>query len=99
MGMSTHIKGIRDMDGKFKEMLDIKKFCDGKKVSYPKEVCEYFDGMEEESEEVIIEEMFEVNIEKTEAVTEFSGDMQQGFIVDVSKIPKDIKEIKFYNSF
>ena len=42
MGMSTHITAFRDQNGKLKEMLEIKDFCDSKGVSYPAEVNQYF---------------------------------------------------------
>lgn len=42
MSMSMHVTAFRDMDGQFKRMFEVKKFCDSHSVSYPKEVTEYF---------------------------------------------------------
>lgn len=97
MSMSTYITALRDMDGKFKDMLEIKRFCDRKKVSYPKEVIEYFGNNLGESEEYMIQEMLEVRIPQKE----FSDDRVNGsgIEIQVKDIPPEVKVIRFVNSW
>lgn len=44
--MSSHARvqliGIRDLSGTFDKMLQIKKYCETREVSLPKEVSDYF---------------------------------------------------------
>ena len=47
MGMYAHVKGVRDLDGKFQGMMEIKLACEKAGVSYPEEVKEYFKFPEE----------------------------------------------------
>lgn len=88
MGMSTHVYGIRDMDGKYKKMMEVKQFCDSRGVSYPEEVRLYF-GHKTESE------MLEMEIPSTE----YLDDSSQGIEIEVKDIPKEVKTIRFVNSY
>jgi uncharacterized protein YeeX (DUF496 family) len=97
MGVSMHITGLRDLDGRFATMLEIKKICEKAKVSYPKEVLDYF-GSEliDYSEEYIKENMLNADIKSI--VREYSDDYREGFEIAVADIPKEIKKIRFYVS-
>lgn len=97
MSMSTYVRGFRDMDGKFKEMLEIKRFCDSKKVSYPKEVTEYFGRNLAEDEQYMIGEMLEISIPHKE----FDDERVNGSGIEilVKDIPKEVKVIRFTNSW
>ncbi len=55
--VTASLIGIRDMSGEFSKMLSAKKFCDDKKLSYPKEVQEYFGELVDEDEDTICSEM------------------------------------------
>ena len=41
MGMSTRIQFFKDMAASEQDLLEIKKMCDAKKISYPKEVSDF----------------------------------------------------------
>lgn len=105
MGCDTYAIGIRDLDGKFKDMVDLKLMCDKTKVSYPRELVDYFapaikehgtDELKYLDEKAMESIMTEMQIPK-EART---GDVEykDGMFIDVSKLPKDIKKIRIYMS-
>jgi len=96
MGMSSYVEGRRNLDGKFKTMLKLKLSCDEAEISYPKEVEAYFDEYSGESEEVLRREFSTIDVPHSDWS---GGDMEQGFCVKVKDIPKEVKEIIFYNSY
>jgi hypothetical protein len=97
MGMSSHVTAFRDQDGKFKEMLEAKLFCDQKKLSYPKEVSDYFGTYARESVECIKGEM--LTVETKGFVKEWHNDHSEGFEVEVKDIPEGVKTLRFANSW
>lgn len=105
MSMSTNVVAFRDMDGEFSRMLDIKQFCDQKKVSYPQEVKDYFKDVDLEDytpdgdldDGDLHDAMLKVDI--SAALQEWSDDSSEGYEVDVAKLPSDVKTIRFYNSW
>jgi hypothetical protein len=105
MGCHTYAVGIRDLDGKFKDMVDLKLMCDKTKVSYPQELEDYFkkaikeygsDDLKYLSEERMTSIMTEMAIPKDAR----TGDVEynDGMIIDLSKLPADIKKIRIYMS-
>jgi hypothetical protein len=97
MGMSTHVVAFRDMDGEFAKMLEAKLFCDSRGLSYPEEVKTYFKGLAGESEKLLREEMLAVDI--SDIIRKWRDDGDEGYEVDVSQLPKEVKTIRFYNSW
>jgi len=92
MGMSTHVVAFREADLKFKEMKKIWEMCDSNDIVIPDEVDAYFDGEWPKNMEGV-----EINI--NEAVSEYNFNCQQGFQVDLSKLPKGVRTIRVYNSY
>lgn len=103
MGMSTHIEGIRDLDGKFAQMLAIKKACDLAKTSYPAEVQEYFEAEMDEpeyaSEEECRRQMAEVGIDCAVREAEDARGHEESWIIDLTQLPEGVKEIRVTNSW
>jgi hypothetical protein len=98
MGMDTFVVGIRDMDGKFAEMLELKKLCEKSKVSYPKEVAEYFGNLVDEDVRYIKDEMLRVDLD--DIAKEYTdGESCTGYEIVVKNIPKEVKVIRFFNSW
>lgn len=93
MSMGTHIKGIRPADDKFKKMLAAYRACEAVGIRPPDDVCDFFNG-DTPSDNGLL-----VSLEDHKAVTEYSDDMVSGFDVEIAKLPKDIKIIRFYNSW
>jgi len=96
MSMSSHIKGVRNLNGKFQKMMDIKLACEAAGSDYPKSVLEYFE-YPGESEQFLKDEMSEVGL--GDAVREYSRDCCDYFDVDLSKISDEVKIIRFVNSY
>ncbi len=96
MSMSTSVVGIRPADARFMAMFQIYENCEKAKVSIPKEVEEFFNGERPDEAGVVID----LTDKKYKgAVKEWSDDGSQGYEVDLSKLPKDITRLRFYNSW
>lgn len=94
MSMSTHVKGFKPPDEKWKKMKAVWDACDKAKVDPPKDVLEFFGG------ETPDEAGVEVDLEEEKCCKEWDdSDMQSGFEIDVTKLPKDVTLIRFYNSY
>ncbi len=93
MGMSTYIIGYKPPDKKWNEMKEVWDSCEKANIDIPEEVLDFFEG------ETPTDLGVEVNLEKLDCVQEVKEDMREGFQVDITKIPKDVKYIKFVNSY
>lgn len=92
MSMSTHVVGFRPADAKWNEMKAIYEACDKANVDVPVEVMRFF-----EDEAPGDKPGQEVDI--TSAAKSWSDDYRQGFEIDITKLPTDVKIIRVYNSF
>ena len=94
MSMSTHIVGFRKPDdGMFQKYKAVWDACSEAGVDVPEHIHNYFDGEDPD------ENGMEVRIENTDAVKRYDKDYYDGFEVDVTKLPKDVNIIRFYNSY
>jgi hypothetical protein len=98
MGLSSYILAYRDMDGEFAKMAEVKAFCDEKGVTLPKEVEEYFGKYSLDPIEYCKEQMSEV-ILPNGVFKKSQDDSREFFDVDISKLPKEVKIIRFVNSY
>jgi hypothetical protein len=92
MGMSTHVVGFKPADAKWKKMKAVWDACDEAKTEVPDSVEKFFDGVYPGD----APGMF-VNIEK--ATTEWGDNGCSGYEVDLTKLPKDVTVIRFFNSW
>lgn len=92
MGMSTHVVGFRPADDTWNKMKEAWIACENAGVDIPKEIYNFFEGINPEDRPGA-----EVNLGKS--VREWRDDYRQGYEVDLTKIPKDVKILRFYNSF
>jgi hypothetical protein len=98
MGMCSYVKGVRDLDGKFKQMIDVKCACEAADIEYPQAVKNYFNECDPGCDvEDLRREMAEVDID--EACSEDFYDATAAYVVDISKLPEGITKIKFINSW
>jgi hypothetical protein len=94
MGMSTHIEGVKPPDEKWKKMKAAYDACSAAGVEPPPEVEKFFGGEEPDPLGVV------VRIEGTAAVLDYAPhDCAEGFEVHIDKLPKDVKVIRFWNSY
>ena len=104
MGASVRVKGVRDPDGKLGSMILLKEQCDKVGASYPVEMVQYFAGVDElefaTKEELILKccEHDVVYEMKIEGLVEGNPDEGDGMIIDLSKLPADIKKLRVYMS-
>ena len=100
MSMSTHVIGFRPPDENWKQMKAIYDACTKAKVSLPEEVEDYFNGEPPDPQGVKVElEDYPSKTNKLGAVKDWRDDMRGGFEVDVTKLPKGVTLIRFYNSY
>lgn len=89
MGMSTHVVGFRPPDEKWKKMKAVWDACKVAKTEIPESVVDFFNGETPDPAGV------EVEIK----AKDWSMDSASGYEIDLDKLPKDIKTIRFYNSW
>jgi len=89
MGMSTNVIGFIPPDDKFEEMKAIWDSCKKAKIDPPDEVSDFFNDVEPDAS----------GIEKDIPVHPWNDKYNQGYEVKVDEIPKDVKVIRFYNSW
>jgi hypothetical protein len=92
MSMSTHVVGFRPPDKKWKAMKKLWDACSEAGVDPPKEVEEFFNYKPPDEAGV------EVELPET-CLKEYEADMTEGYEIDVTKLPKDVTVIRFYNSW
>lgn len=95
MSMSTRIIGFKPPDDIFRKMKVIWDSCKEADIEVPKEVEKYFEGETPDDAGV------QVNLDprNCKCTKEYSEDMASGYEVDITKLPKDIKIIRFVNSW
>jgi hypothetical protein len=82
--------GYRPPDEKWKKMKEVWDACNAAGVDVPQEVGEFFEW------ETPAEEGVEVDIEKHECCATMGREFEPtGFIVDVTKLPKDVTLLRF----
>ena len=87
--MSTHVIGFVPPDAKWKKMKAIWDSCGAAGIAVPKEVDDFFGG----------EAPDERGVEKEIPYEDYSEECKEGFEIEVDKIPKDVKVIRFVNSY
>lgn len=92
--MSSHVVGFRPPDKKWEEMKLVWEACERTGVEIPKKVLEFFDH-----EDPAGKPGMSMNLMDTDAVKEYHEEAVQGFEVDLTKLPKDLEIIRFYNSW
>lgn len=74
--------------------------CKEADVAIPLEVLDFFNGEPPDPRGVRVElEEYPHTKNKHGAVKEYHADMQDGYEVDVTKLPEGVTIIRFYNSY
>ena len=98
MSMSTYVEGVRDLDGKFCQMIAIKNLCEDAHIGYPVELVEYFGEHDATEREEYLRKAMET-IAISDAVTKSSRSGSNDYQVDLSKLSDEVKAIRFTNSW
>ncbi len=95
MGMSSRVTGFKPPNLKWRQMKAIYDACELADVSIPDEVDRYFEGERPDESGVAVSLTYPLH----EAVKEYRDDMEQGYEVDLTKLPPDVKILRFVNSW
>jgi hypothetical protein len=88
--MSTYVQGVKPPDLKWKQMKAIWESCHAAQVEIPKEVRDFFNNEKPDKAGVVVD--LEVKVDTTQEYKEI-------WEVDLDKLPKDIKIIRFIHSY
>lgn len=92
MGMSTHVVGFRPPDEKWNRMKAAWQSCQAAGVPPPKEVSQFFEDIDPGDRPG-------AEVDLGDACQEYSAEMIRGYEIDISKLPKDVRIIRVYNSW
>lgn len=91
MGVSSHVYGFVPPDEKWQAMKKVWDACEAAGIVPPKEVAAFFGWETPDSQGV--------KLEIQQAVKEYRGDAENGFEVEIAKLPPNVKVIRFVNSY
>jgi hypothetical protein len=94
MGMNMDVVGIIPPDGEWKKMKSVWDACVSAGVPIPNEVMLFFNNEDPNEKGVVIEIS-----NYPGCVSKYENDMEEGYEVDVTKLPPHVKIIIFYNSY
>ena len=92
MSMSTHVVGYRPRNEEWDRQAAVWAACKAAGVEVPPATAAFFDHTDPTGLPGM-----EVGIKG--AVTPFSTDYQHGFDVDLTKLPKGVTVLRFYNAW
>lgn len=95
MSMSTYVVGFKPPDETWKKMKAVWDACEVAGIKIPDEVMEYFNH--ERPDDIGVK--MNMSIKTHECLSEYSGDGESGYEIDVTKLPKDVTVIRFCNSW
>ena len=90
--MSIHIVGFRPADGKWREMKTVWEACEKAEIEIPQEVLEFFDH-EDPTNKLGMEILLE------DAISDHNEEAQNGYQIDIEKLPKGVRYIRVSNSW
>lgn len=95
MGMSTHVVGFKPPDAKWKAMKKVWDACAMAGIEAPRQVEKFFEHETPDDAGV------EVDLKRhdSKCCRDFNTEGAQGFEIDLTKIPKDITLLRFFNSW
>ena len=92
MDMSTHVVGFKPADDKWKKMKAVWDACNAANIDIPRDVAKFFD-------EQYPGDNPGMTVKIGLAVTKWSDGDSCGYEVDVTKLPKDVTVVRFFNSW
>ena len=104
MSISSNIIGVRDLRQEFDKKWDALQACKKAGVLFPKQLQDYFD-LDGDDDRVLEDKSYYEGEKLTFILTgkpgvkEWGAEMEEGYEVDLTKLPKDVKKIRFYTSY
>lgn len=99
MSMSMYVEGIRPGDEKWRQMKAVYDACNAAGVALPPAVSKFFNHSSRPDERGVVLELGTQYGAKHECCTPWSENEREGFEIDVSKLPEDVKILRFYCSW
>lgn len=96
MGMSIHVTAFKPPDETWRKMKAVWDSCETAGVDPPNEVTKYFNYEYPDERGV---EINENSLRELGAAAKYNETDRSGFEVDLSKLPPDVKVIRFYCSW
>lgn len=93
MSMYTFVTGIKPPDEKWKKLKEVWEVCEKGGVRIPEEVLQFFKHEPPDMLGVV------VNLKEDMCVEHRHGNASEIWEVDITKLPKDVKIIRFENSY
>lgn len=93
MAMSTRITGFRPPDARWAQMKAVWDACEAASQEVPSSVEEFFNHEPPDDRGICID------LKDSPSVTNYRADMEEGFQVEISKLPKELTHIRFVNSW
>jgi hypothetical protein len=96
MGAYTYVTGFKPPDERWRQMKAVWDACTVAGVELPPGVVGFFNGYEPDDAGVEIDQEA---LEGCSAIRKWRDGMREGFEVDISRVPADVKIIRFVNSY
>ena len=96
MGMSVHIEAFRPPNEKWKRLKAVYDSCVAAGIDPPDDVAEFFnyEGPDNAGVKLCLDYP-----QVHECLSEWRGEASSGYEIDLTKLPKDITILRFYNSW
>lgn len=91
MGMSSHVYGFIPPNDEWKKMKKVYDACQQAGINPPDAVSEFFDYEIPDPQGMKLSIQF--------AMKDYKADNESGFEVEISKLPENVKIIRFVNSY
>lgn len=96
MSVSTCVQGFKPPDETWVKMKAVWDACEAAAVPVPDHVAAFFGYDTPDAAGV---EVSRKDLEACGAVREWQAEMEDGFEIDISKVPADVKIIRVYTSY
>lgn len=94
MGMSTHVEGFKPPDELWRKHKAVWDACKAAGVQAPSETLQYFNHERPDDSGVKLDQPA-----LGDAVKVYEAEMQNGFEIDIRKLPKDVVIVRVVNSW
>ena len=96
MGMSTTVLGFKPPDAKWHKMKAVYDACKAAEIDPPIDIKLYFNYDKPDGAGVVIEQE---DLEECNAIRKYNAESSTGYEVIIDNLPKDVKIVRFYNSW
>lgn len=101
MSMSMHVLAVKPADENYKRKAEAYRACKAARIPIPAELEEFFDGGEPDPTGVTqhLGHGYTKPSELHPSVAKYKAEMEEGFEVDITKLPEGTRFVRFYCSW